>query len=406
MRLAPPIIFVVAFTIRVSLVLVRHDYLHPPADESVRIARSLNETGVFGNPWIVPTGATAQIAPFQPFLISLSFRLFGDGPRGELARFIVGCIASSLVYAMLPAAAVSLGLPLAAGIMAGGAGALLPLKYFTEVSGAWESPWAALAMILLISRAAIRLRSPTISPWSALLDGVFWGVAILISPSLLPVLFGLIVMEGSHFSRSNLASYLPFLALRLAIVGVLLVPWTVRNYQMFGAFCPVRCSFGLELFTGNNPQAHVTQSDNFWSGAPHPTVNPAECARLIELGETGYNREKLHAALDWIVAQPKHFLYFTAMRVLLFWFSWTPSMAINLANWMLTALGLAGLILLIRTRNPAAALILATWIMFPLVYYVMQASTKYRYPMDWSLLLLAGYTASSVFRKVFGARER
>src|ERR1017187_6123748 len=95
-------IFVLAFATRLGLVLVRHDYLHPLPDESVRVARSIVETGVFGNPYLLPTGPTGSYAPVQPYLISLLYRLFGLGPGGELARHVVGCVASSLVYAALP----------------------------------------------------------------------------------------------------------------------------------------------------------------------------------------------------------------------------------------------------------------------------------------------------------------
>ena len=397
MKLACAAIFVLAFTVRVGLVLLRHDYLHPLPDESLRVARSINETGVFGNPWVIPTGATGQLAPFQPYWISLVYRVFGQGPNGELALHIVGCGASAMVYAALPYAAVAFELPIGVGLIAGGMGALLPLKYHTEVSGAWEQPWVALAMILLTTRAASRLRTRAIKPQSALLDGAYWGLALLISPALLPVLLGVIAVEGYCFLRSNSGRYFSFLAIRLAIIAALLTPWTLRNYRTFGVFCPVRCSFGLELYTGNNPRAHLIQTDNFYAGAPHPTVNPAECARLIELGEAKYNREKLQSALNWIRAQPARFLYFTAAHTALYWFSWTPSVAINLGNWILTAAGLAGMILLIRAGKPAAALILSVWILYPLVYYVMQASTKYRFPMDWTLLLLAGFTIWSLF---------
>jgi len=137
----------------------------------VKVARSLHETGVFGNPFLIPTGETAQVAPFQQFVISLSYAVFGEGPRGGLARHIVGC----MVYAMLPSASVASGLPAAAGLIAGAAGALLPLKYHTEVSGSWEAPWAALAMILLMIHAARRLRFGTIQPRRALLVGTLWG---------------------------------------------------------------------------------------------------------------------------------------------------------------------------------------------------------------------------------------
>jgi hypothetical protein len=66
-KLACAAVFVLAFTIRVGLVLLRHDYLRPLPYESLRVARSINETGVFGNPWVIPTGATGQFAPFQQY---------------------------------------------------------------------------------------------------------------------------------------------------------------------------------------------------------------------------------------------------------------------------------------------------------------------------------------------------
>jgi hypothetical protein len=179
-----------------------------------------------------------------------------------------------MVYAALLYAAVALGFPLGAGIIGGSLGALLPLKYSTEVSGAWESPWAALAMIFLMARAVSRLRHGALQPMSALLDGAFWGLGLLISPSLLPVLFGMILIEGYHFLASNPGRYLSFLALWLALIAAVLTPWTVRNYRTFGVVCPVRCAFGLEFYTGNNTQAHLLQADNFWVGAPIPPSTP------------------------------------------------------------------------------------------------------------------------------------
>jgi hypothetical protein len=67
MKLACAAIFVLAFTIRVGLVPLRHDCLHLLPDESLRVARSINETGVFGDPWVIPTGATGRLAPFKPY---------------------------------------------------------------------------------------------------------------------------------------------------------------------------------------------------------------------------------------------------------------------------------------------------------------------------------------------------
>jgi hypothetical protein len=41
-------------------------------------------------------------------------------------------------------------------------------------------------------------------------------------------------------------------------------------------------------------------------------------------------------------------------------------------------------------QNPKTViLILAIWITFPVIYYIAAWSSRYRYPMEWSMLLCA-----------------
>src|SRR5206468_8918208 len=66
----------------------------------------------------------------------------------------------------------------------------------TELKGDWEGPMAANALILLVLwgyRLAWR-RIP--SPLAALVYGLAWGVALLISPSLMPIAVGLAAVAG------------------------------------------------------------------------------------------------------------------------------------------------------------------------------------------------------------------
>ena len=57
--------------------VVRHD------PESVRLARSLAETGQFANPFVpLDTGPSAHTAPVLPALLALLMRVFGDGVTG------------------------------------------------------------------------------------------------------------------------------------------------------------------------------------------------------------------------------------------------------------------------------------------------------------------------------------
>lgn len=47
-----------------------------------------------------------------------------------------------------------------------------------------------------------------------------------------------------------------------AIAALIVVPWTVRNYRLLGAFVPVSTNSGYVLYHGMNPE-----SDGMWSPA-------------------------------------------------------------------------------------------------------------------------------------------
>ena len=70
---------------------------------------------------------------------------------------------------------------------------------------------------------------------------------------------------------------------------------------------------------------------------------------------------------------------------------------------LLTLMAGVGLALLGRVGNPGFAIVAAVWLTYPLTYYLMQWSSRYRLPIDWSLLLCAGVTAYAMWRKLRGA---
>ena len=43
-----------------------------------------------------------------------------------------------------------------------------------------------------------------------------------------------------------------------------------------------------------------------------------------------------------------------------------------------------------------AWLIGSTWVLFPLIYYVVPSEPRYSYPIDWTLLLAAGCALSKL----------
>ena len=70
-------------------------------------------------------------------------------------------------------------------------------------------------------------------------------------------------------------------------------------------------------------------------------------------------------------------------RKLVLWPTWSRGPLVVLA-WL-------GLLRLWRD-DPASALAFTTlWVSFPLIYYLVQGDLRYRYPIDWSILLVATY---------------
>jgi hypothetical protein len=136
----------------------------------------------------------------------------------------------------------------------------------------------------------------------------------------------------------------------------------------------------------------------------HPSQTASEALLVRSMGEIAYNAQKQTEAEDWIRSHPGEFARLTAHRVIAWWFP--PGGIRTPINALVTILAFAGLVLIWRAARPLGVVFLATWIVYPLVYYIVQWSSKYRSPMDWELCLCAGVAiyfatlklAPSVFR--------
>jgi hypothetical protein len=51
-----------------------------------------------------------------------------------------------------------------------------------------------------------------------------------------------------------------------------------------------------------------------------------------------------------------------------------------------------------RIKPLVAWLFLLTWMSFPTIYYLIQWSSKYRYAMEWELVVCAALTIGSVLK--------
>jgi hypothetical protein len=355
----PAIIFAVALAVRLAYAMTTLPAIDQQYETS-RVALSLADHGAFADPFRLPTGPTAHLAPGFPLVLAAVYKIFGAGLAGETAKRILGCVVSSLGYALLPALSAASGWGPGPGVAAGLLGAVFPLNRYEEIAGNWESPWAALALIAL-AWMCLRKTNP-------LRFGATGGLALLFAPAIAPVF----AMWSLWSRRFRLLALLPAL--------LLLLPWAARNRIHLGEWIWMRDNLGLELSLSNNAAAAPTMRENIASGmhaAQHPSLSILEGDRVCYWGEPEYNRRRLDMARAWIAANPGRFLALTAARMRRFWFSSYYFSA-------LLVLALAGLY-----RTPNAWVFATLWLTFPLLYYFVQFDPRYRHPMEWSVLLMA-----------------
>jgi hypothetical protein len=354
-------------------------------NEMEKIARSLATENVFGNPYALPTGPSAHHAPIYPFVLSLIFRIFGYGPDAKFIQAFINIAFVALQMALLPYLSRIANLPLAVGVLAGFIGALVPLRVFKETR--FESSLSGLAAVVFVIVLLRWLQTEHPSAWNSILAGVVSGLCVLATPPLLLVALALIVAWFFLRPRKQV------LILAIAF-GAALLPWTVRNFVQLGGLVPLRSNYSLELSVSNEDDSHPQSNDNFRNPVfRHPSTSEAEAIRVQQLGEVGYNRERALEARSWILNHPQRFLALTALRTVYFWFPPYPLHQFYkcLFDYPITILGVVGLYRMLQQRLPLGNLFGMLFLIFPAVYYPIEADTRYRYPIDWAFLFLASY---------------
>jgi hypothetical protein len=385
--------FALAFGTRVTYILATKSYtvvVFP--GEMERVARNLAEHGELANAYGPHSGPSSHVAPLYPALLSLIYRAFGTDSTGRLVQELCATAVSSLAIALL-ALVPTRGLHKNAGLTAALVSAILPVNLWVETSGSWEQPYSAFVLML----TCISLISLHENRWSAISQcvslGLLLGLGALISPVIVPA--GGLMFLAELVSHREARARVIRGGLIIGLLSMLIVaPWTYRNYKVFGAFVPIRSSFGLAFWLGNNPKSDGTP----WGAEmEHPMYNAQELQLVTGIGEVKYGRRKLQDALKWIHDNPGNFTQLTLWRVRMFWFPsaemWPRKATAVRFKFLLVNLfavgGLAGLLSLWLRCNPLRFLLTAALFGASATYAISFVDLRYRYPIYGLLLLLS-----------------
>jgi len=320
--------------------------------EPAEIARSLAS----GRGFTMSGVPSAHSAPLFPFVMAGFLKLFGDGPAFSYSMIGLQIVLEWAAVLILPVVAKRLLDSLFAGYSA---------AVVIIISNVMSLAWEASASALMLELAAIAAPGP-------LLCAVLIGVGMLLSPV---VGLALLVI---HF-RWNWA----FVA--SAVGGAMLCsPWIVRNYRVFHRIIPIRDSMGLELRLSYNPFATVSAENRVALNTYDPIAVPRLRQDLARIGEAAVYDRLAKDAWGWIRANPQESLKLVFERFVAYWFPWDqPFPAI------VTVLSFLGL-WLSRRNALVKRLALALLVIFPIPYYIVEHSLRYRAPTFWFTALLAG----------------
>jgi hypothetical protein len=252
------------------------------------------------------------------------------------------------------------------------------------------------ALLLLLARVA----SEPLTKRRGAAFGLAAGLAALLNPVLLAaVAAGCCAVLAVRY-RARLPLAPGFFATAAACVLLTLAPWAMRNYLALGSLIWTRSNFGLELQVSNNDIATANLERNVRSpafGLMHPYNGDAERARVRSMGEAAYQRAKKREAFRWIASHKARFLSLTEERFRLFWFPEMSRRWQSILEGALTIAGLCGLVLLFRRGCAFAWIGAAVLAGYSAVYYIIQASPRYRFPLEPLLFLLAAGLVSRYF---------
>ncbi|HXP17825.1 MAG TPA: hypothetical protein VN868_12045, partial [Terriglobales bacterium] len=221
--------------------------------------------------------------------------------------------------------------------------------------------------------------------------GLLWGVIALTNTAILSMLPFCLLYIVSRLPRQQVVG----VALCVLTAGLLVSPWLVRNYTVFGKFVFVRDNLPLEMHMANNDQ-----SAGLWTRSEHPGNDLEAMRRFQELGEIRFMEEKQHEVREFIREHPGQFLRFTLERIVYFWIGppqanivagYDLMIARHVAFLLPAVLAFAGLCLTLRNGKQGGFLLACFLLVYPLPYYLVNPFPRYKHPIEPEIILLAVY---------------
>lgn len=338
--------------------------------------------------------------PGFPLLLSASICLFGNSIlAARLILAVTGTACCWLTYLLGKRVA-----DRTVGIAAALYVAIHPIHIGNSaliLSETWFAFWMLISL-LCVARFFV---PPKLGPQpkqpsllgKALLTGALIGLTVLVRPGFLPwagivcvaVLMGWRSSGASEFSvrRAPIRNRILQCGAIVFGCGMVMLPWTIRNYRVTGHVVITSLWSGPSLYDGLNPNADGTSDMQFFE----------DDQVMAKMSEFQMNEHYKQKALEFVRLQPAKAVSLAIPKAKQY-LSPVPN-SLNERGWAIRAgcigiwlLMFLGLIAGLKSRSTSTAcLLLSTgpFLLFLLVHMVFVGSVRYRLPVEIPLAVLA-----------------
>jgi len=383
-----------SLVLQVAMIGVFHQYRTRPQEdhfafgwEMGRVARSIALGQGFSNPYGGNTGPTAWEPPLYPYLMGGVFKLFGVYTYAS--AWVLLSINS--LFAALTTIPIFLIAHKTFGERAARwsawSWALNSYIWYWSIHWIWDTTFTPLVLSLIF---LVALELEERRGWQGwVIFAALWGVGALANPSMLAFLPFCGLWVWRRRSKNGLPSFFG-MVLSSAIFFLVLSPWLVRNYEVFGRFVFLRDDFGLQFRLGNAKGA-----EGMLMAYLQPNLNKLEFEKFQHMGELAYADDCKRLAFDWVRENRGRFAIISLRRFFYYW-NGVPKDTDSRAPWdfrnslflACSVLAIWGLGRALRQKRRGAWLFAGLVLTYPTTYYFVFPHARYRHPIEPELLIL------------------
>lgn len=312
-----------------------------------------------------PRWEGAFLPPLNPYLLVLSYEIFGETANALIAMMILYAIIGSLT----PIVVYKVGLLLSSE-RAARTSALLSLVFLPSAYAVITFSGSAIYQLLGIVILYYAIEAATRPSWKSFLWlGLWCGIMTMLRSEFLMLGFiligaALILAYRYSYRQGIIGQALCAALVCIAIVG----PWTARNYVLFHKVVPVLSHPWYEIWRGNNMLAtgsnYDREGDAIWAS---PAMFPGLIHRMDSIpynSEFEWKADQLFKTevISFIEEHPGRFVWL-GVKKLFFFFTFDPYYRYNQSIFyiapmlLISLLTILGMISLLRDRTHRQAAI-------------------------------------------------